>query len=85
MKEFEYKITDEVGLHARPAGLLVKCAKQYKSDIKVEYNGKSASAKALMAIMAMGIMKDAVVTVSVDGEDEQEAFDGVKKFMEENL
>ncbi|MCR5776930.1 MAG: HPr family phosphocarrier protein [Lachnospiraceae bacterium] len=85
MQTFEYKITDEVGLHARPAGLLVKCAKQYKSDIKVEYNGKSASAKALMAIMAMGIMKDAVVTVSVDGEDEQEAFDGVKKFMEENL
>ena len=85
MQTFEYKITDEVGLHERPAGLLVKCAKQYKSDIKVEYNGKSASAKALMAIMAMGIMKDAVVTVSVDGEDEQEAFDGVKKFMEENL
>lgn len=85
MKEFEYKITDEVGLHARPAGLLVKCAKQFKSDIKVEYNGKTASAKALMAIMAMGVMKDAVVKVTVDGEDEDAAFTEVKKFMEENL
>ncbi|SFL35546.1 phosphocarrier protein [Lachnospiraceae bacterium KH1T2] len=85
MQTFEYKITDEVGLHARPAGLLVKAAKQYKSDIKIEYNGKSSSAKALMAIMAMGIMKDAVIKVSVEGEDEAEAFEGIKKFMEENL
>lgn len=85
MKEFEYKITDEVGLHARPAGLLVKCAKQFKSDIKIDYNGKSASAKALMAVMAMGVMKDAVVKVTVEGEDEETAYTEVKKFMEENL
>ena len=50
-----------------------------------EYNGKSASAKALMAIMAMGVMKDAVVKVTVEGEDEETACSEVKKFMEENL
>ena len=42
MRTFEYTITDEVGIHARPAGLLVKEAKNYDSVIKVTKDGKSA-------------------------------------------
>ncbi len=49
MKVFQYVITDEVGIHARPAGLLVKAAKQAASQVKIEANGKSADAKKLMA------------------------------------
>lgn len=85
MKKFEYKITDEVGIHARPAGLLVKFAKQYTSDIQIECNGKSASAKALMAIMGLGASQGANVTVSVSGDDEDVAFEALQKYMSENL
>lgn len=85
MQNFTYQITDEVGLHARPAGLLAKFAKQFHSDIKIGYNGKSASAKALMAIMGLEALRGAVVSVSVEGDDELEAAAKLKTFMSENI
>ncbi len=85
MKEFEYTITDEVGIHARPAGLLVKAAGQFSADIKVECNGKSADAKRLMALMALGVKKGNTVRVSVEGEQEEEAAASMEKFFQENL
>ena len=45
MKQFEYVIKDEVGIHARPAGILAKEAKKYDSVIKIHFNGKEAEAK----------------------------------------
>ena len=55
MKTFEYVIKDEVGIHARPAGLLVKEAKKYESRVTVSKDGKSAEATKLMAIMGLGV------------------------------
>ena len=85
MKEFNYVITDEVGIHARPAGLLVKEAKKYASKIKITCDGKSAEATKLMAVMSLGVKKGNEVTVSVEGEDEDTAFDGMKEFFTTNL
>lgn len=85
MKNFEYTITDEVGIHARPAGLLVKAAGQFAADIKIECNGKSADAKRLMALMALGVKKGDTVKVSVEGESEEEAAASLEKFFQENL
>ena len=53
MKQFSYVIKDEIGLHARPAGLLAKEAKKYQSTVTISCNGKSAAASKLMAIMGM--------------------------------
>ena len=55
MKQFQYTIKDELGVHARPAGLLVKLAKQYTSAITIEKNGKTCDMRKLMAVMGMGI------------------------------
>lgn len=85
MKTFNYVITDEVGLHARPAGLLAKEAKNYASKITLEAGGKSAEATKLMAIMAMGVKQGTEVTVTVEGDDEDVAAAGMQKFFEENL
>ena len=85
MKEFNYVITDEVGIHARPAGLLVKEAKKYASKIKITCDGKSAEATKLMAVMSLGVKRGNEVTVSVEGEDEDTAFDGMKEFFTTNL
>lgn len=85
MKTFNYTITDEIGIHARPAGLLVKEAKEYNSKITVSIGGKQAEATKLMAIMSLGVKNGQTVEVSVEGEDEDIAFENVKIFFEKNL
>ncbi|MCI5587424.1 MAG: HPr family phosphocarrier protein [Lachnospiraceae bacterium] len=85
MTEFNYTITDEVGIHARPAGLLVKEVKQYDASIKIECGGKSADANKLMAIMGLGVKKGDTVKVTVDGDDELLIADKLEKFFKENL
>lgn len=76
MKQFQYTIKDELGVHARPAGLLVKLAKQYTSAITIEKNGKTCDMRKLMAVMGMGIRQ---------GEDEAAAIEAVEKFLTENV
>lgn len=85
MRSFEYTITDEVGIHARPAGILVKEAKSYDSVIKVTKDGKSAEAKKLMALMGLGVKKGDTVTVSVEGGDEDAVAAKMEEFFKNNL
>lgn len=85
MKEFDYTIKDEVGIHARPAGLLVKEAKKYASKIVISKDGKSAEATKLMAVMGLSVKCGQTVKVEVSGADENAAYEGVKSFFEENL
>ena len=85
MKSFNYVITDEVGIHARPAGLLVKEAKKYACTVTVSMGGKSADAKKLMALMSLGVKQGDEVTVSVEGDDEESVAAEVEKFFKENL
>lgn len=85
MKQFTYVITDEVGIHARPAGLLVKKAKELGGKITISGNGKTADAAKLMAVMSMGIKKGMEVTVTVEGGDEDAAAEQMEAFFRENL
>lgn len=85
MKSFNYVIADEQGIHARPAGILVKEAKQYASKATISAGGKSADLTKLMAIMGMGIKKGTEVTVTVEGDDEDTAAAALEKFFQENL
>ena len=85
MKKFEYVVKDEVGIHARPAGLLVKEAKKYESKITISKDGKSAEATKLMAVMGLGVKCGQSVEVSVEGGDEDAAFEGINAFFEANL
>lgn len=85
MKEFKYVITDEIGIHARPAGMLVKVAKDYSSKITLEANGKSADATKLMAVMSLGVKKGTEVTMKAEGDDEDSAIAKLEEFMKANL
>lgn len=86
MKEFQYKIKDGVGIHARPAGLLVKEAEKFLSDIQIKMSDdRSADAKRLFALMGLGAAQDDVITVSISGEDEEVAAAAIKVFLEKNL
>lgn len=85
MKSFEFEIRDELGIHARPAGMLVKASKEYDSKITITKGEKTVESTKLMAIMSMGIKQGETVTVSVDGGDEEATLAGMKAFFEENL
>lgn len=85
MKEITYVITDEIGIHARPAGMLVKEAKAFTSKITLEANGKSADATKLMAVMSLGVKNGAEVVIKAEGEDEDAAIAKMEEFMKENL
>ena len=55
MKKFNFTIKDENGIHARPAGLLVKEANKFSSQIEISSNGKTADAKKIFALMSLGV------------------------------
>ena len=69
MKEFQFTINDPVGIHARPAGLLVKKAAEFQSNITINGNGKSADAKKLIKLMSLGIKQGMEITCQIEGED----------------
>lgn len=86
MKKFEYTITDPVGIHARPAGLLVKAAKALDSTVTIEkVGGKSAAATKLMAVMGLGIKQGDTVSVAVEGGSEEANAAAIEKFFQDNL
>ena len=76
MKQFSYTVQDHMGLHARPAGLIVKLAKGLNSKIIIEKGEKSADARRLIALMGLNVLQGETVTVSVEGEREAEFFPG---------
>lgn len=69
MKTFDYTVKDELGIHARPAGLLVKEAKNFTSKITIKKGEKEVDATRVMAVMALGVKQGETVTVNVDGAD----------------
>ena len=86
MKSFDYVITDPVGIHARPAGILVKEVKNYKdSTITLTKGEKSVNLLKLMALMQMGIKQGDKVTVSVEGGDEEAVAAKIEEFFKANL
>ncbi|MBQ9767398.1 MAG: HPr family phosphocarrier protein [Lachnospiraceae bacterium] len=85
MKTFEYTIKDELGIHARPAGMLAKAAKEFDSEITITKGEKTVGAAKLMALMGLGVKCGDTVTVTVNGGDEEVAFEGIKTFLEKNL
>ncbi len=85
MKEFTFTVTDENGIHARPAGILVKEAKKFQSSVTVESGGKSSDMKKLLALMGLGIKKGETITVKVEGEDEEACAAAVEDFLKNNF
>ena len=85
MKTLTYTVKDELGIHARPAGMLVKEVKNFQSKVMLEKDGKTVDASRLMAVMSMGVKQGQTVTITVEGEDEDAAYEAVKAFFESNL
>ncbi len=85
MKEIKYVITDREGIHARPAGLLVKEANKYASSITLSKGSQSGDAKRIFAVMGLAAKQGEEITVTAEGSDEQEAITAMEGFLQANL
>lgn len=85
MKEFKYTITDPEGIHARPAGELVKVCKEFNSKITINKDGKSGDCKKIFAIMSLAVKNGNEVTFTFDGDDEEAALSKVSEFLKANM
>jgi len=85
MTKFEYIITDELGIHARPAGLLIREVKKYKSLVTFSHGEKTSEGNKVFGIMKLGIKQGDTLGVTVEGTDEEEAATAIKKTLETHL
>lgn len=85
MKEFKYVIKDAEGIHARPAGELVKAAKEFTCSITVTKDGKSGDCKKIFGLMGLGVKQGNEVIFTFDGADEEAAYEAVSRFVQEKL
>ena len=85
MKEFEFVVTDPQGIHARPAGLLVKEAKKFESNISVFKGARKGDLKKIFTIMALGVKQGETIKVQLEGADEEQAASAVEAFLKENF
>ncbi|WP_432650377.1 HPr family phosphocarrier protein [Huintestinicola sp.] len=85
MRSFTYTIKDELGIHARPAGMLAKTAKALDSEITITKGEKTVGAAKLMALMGLGVKCGDTITVTADGGDEAAAIEEMRSFLEKNL
>ena len=85
MREFKYVITDPEGLHAGPAGELIKAAKAFGCAIKIAKDGKAVDCKKIFGVMGLGVKKGMAVTITFEGDDEDAACEAISSFMKEKL
>ncbi|MGN1105374.1 MAG: HPr family phosphocarrier protein [Huintestinicola sp.] len=85
MISFDYTIKDELGIHARPAGMLAKTAKSLDSEITITKGEKTVGATKLMALMGLGVKCGDTITVTANGGNEAAALEEMKSFLEKNL
>ena len=86
MKNFTYTITDPLGIHARPAGLLAKLAKDYADTaITIEKDGNSVKASQLIKLMGLGVKQGDVVAIAAEGASEDAAIAAMQDFFRRNL
>jgi phosphocarrier protein HPr len=85
MKTIQYTITDREGIHARPAGLLVKQANKFESAITIRKGEKSADAKRIFAVMGLAAKQNEEITVTAEGRDEEAAIAAIETFLKANM
>ena len=85
MRELTYIITDELGLHARPAGLLVNDATRFDCNVSIKSGTKLVDGKSILGVMTLGLRQGAELNIIFEGKEEDECLKAIKAFLEENL
>ena len=82
MTKREVTITNNIGLHARPATFFIQKANSYKSLIWIEKEDRKINAKSLLGVLSLGIAKGMTVTLVADGKDEEDAINGLSTLID---
>jgi phosphocarrier protein len=85
MREFKYVIQDELGIHARPAGMLAKMAKDYESEILITKGSKTIAATKLFMLLGLGVKQGEEVAIRIEGVDEDIVYEKLLEFFKKNL
>ncbi|HHU72052.1 MAG TPA: HPr family phosphocarrier protein [Clostridiales bacterium] len=85
MKVLDYTITDELGLHARPAGLLVNASTRFDCKVTIKSGTKVVDGNSILGVMTLGLKQGDVLNMTFEGPEEEGAYNAVKAFVEENL
>jgi phosphocarrier protein len=75
-------ITNDIGLHARPATFFIQKANAYKSSIWIEKDERKVNAKSLLGVLSLGIAKGMTISIIADGQDESSAIDGLVELIQ---
>ena len=85
MKQFTYTVQDEMGIHARPAGQVVKFAKTLQSKVTIEKDGAVADAKRMISLLSLNVLKGETITVRLEGETEEQDAADAEAFFHQTL
>ena len=85
MKEITFTVTDPLGIHARPAGILVKEAKKFSSKITVFKGDKSCDMRKLLQLMGLAVKQGDTINVQVEGDDEDACAAAIEAFLKESF
>ncbi|MBQ9978894.1 MAG: HPr family phosphocarrier protein [Clostridia bacterium] len=77
----EVKISNAIGLHARPATFFIQKANTYRSSIWVEKDDRRVNAKSLLGVLSLGIAKGMTISLIADGQDEENAIEGLSELI----
>ncbi len=81
MAKLKVKVTDPIGLHARPAAFIINAAAEFVSDVTIRADGKEANAKSIINVMALAVKTNTDIEIEAVGEDADEAIEKIKKVM----
>ena len=81
MKEITVTVIDPVGLHARPATVAVNAASKFKCDVNVAFGGREVNMKSIMGVMSLGIPTQSEITITCNGEDEDNAITAIEEVL----
>lgn len=85
MVERKIEVINKLGLHARPAAMLVQKASKFKSEIKIKKEDIEANAKSILSVMMLAAEVGSFVIVKAEGEDEEQAVEAIAKLFEEKF
>lgn len=85
MIEKDIKIINRLGIHARPAAMIAQTAGEFNCDIKLSKDGVTINAKSIMGVMMLAAEYGSSIHVILDGDDENTAFDAIKKLFDEKF
>ena len=81
----EATVSNQVGLHARPATFFIQKANEFKCSIWVEKDERRVNAKSLLGVLSLGIVKGTTINLIADGVDEKEAVEGLIELLNSNF